>query len=276
MTYFGFLALFIGPPLIILALLNWLDGRRGRRLPQSLHTWSPAGIIAALIVVAVAYTTPWDNYLVATNVWWYDPALVTGIVIGWVPIEEYTFFVVQTLMTGMWTVWLARRIGNPQQTPNDGSGNRLRLLATAAVGMLWVGSVVLLASGWRPGTYLGLELVWALPPIMLQLGFGADILWRQRRVVFWGIVPTTVYLCLGDAVAIGSGTWTIDPAQSTGILVGNLPLEEIVFFLITNTLVVLGMTLVLARASQTRAPRSVLRAMASVVPARHAVRQPHG
>ena len=22
------------------------------------------------------YTTPWDNYLVATNVWWYDPALV--------------------------------------------------------------------------------------------------------------------------------------------------------------------------------------------------------
>ena len=57
-----------------------------------------------LVLIAVAYTTPWDNYLVATNVWWYDESLVTGLKLGWVPIEEYTFFVLQTLMTGLWTL----------------------------------------------------------------------------------------------------------------------------------------------------------------------------
>ena len=30
-------------------------------------------------MIAVVYTTHWDNYLVATRVWWYDPALVSGI-----------------------------------------------------------------------------------------------------------------------------------------------------------------------------------------------------
>ena len=52
-------------------------------------------------MVAVLYTTPWDNYLVATGVWWYDPHLVAGLVLGWVPIEEYTFFILQTLAMGL-------------------------------------------------------------------------------------------------------------------------------------------------------------------------------
>jgi len=263
MTYFGFLGYFLVIPLIILGVLTWLDRRQGRRLPDSLRTWPPLLVIAAHVVVAVVYTTPWDNYLVATRVWWYDPNLVTGIVIGWVPIEEYTFFVLQTIMTGLWTLFLARRMTNDQRAGRDGktlspvAARRLRVVSVSVGGVLWLWAVGMLVSGWQPGTYLALELAWALPPIMLQLGFGADILWRYRRVVFWALIPSTVYLCIGDALAIGSGTWTINPAQSTGILVGNLPLEEILFFLLTNTLVVFGVVLVLAQESQQRAPRQV-------------------
>ncbi|MEX1018901.1 MAG: lycopene cyclase domain-containing protein [Litorilinea sp.] len=264
MTYFGFLALFIGIPLAILAVLHWRDARRGKHLPPSLATWQPAFVIGAHVLVALIYTTPWDNYLVATRVWWYDPALVTGIVFGWVPLEEYTFFVIQTILTGMFYIYLARRLApSASDTPSSpGQARSLRIGGAAMAGAIWIGSIVLLASGWAPGTYLGLEIVWAFPPIILQLAFGADIIWRYRRLVFFTLLPATFYLCGADALAIGSGTWTIDPAQSTGITVGILPLEEIVFFLLTNTLIVFGTTLVLAQESQTRAPQSVIDWMA--------------
>jgi lycopene cyclase domain-containing protein len=264
MTYFGFLGYFLVIPLLILGVLTYWDVRRGRRLPASLRTLSPVGIVLAHVVIAVTYTTPWDNYLVATRVWWYDPELVTGIVIGWVPIEEYTFFVLQTLFTGMWTVFLARRLvrdddGILHATPQSArTAQRWRYGLGVVGGVAWLGSVALFISNWEPGTYLALELMWALPPIIFQLVFGADILWHYRRVVFWALVPTTIYLCVGDAIAIGSGTWTINPAQSTGVLVGNLPIEEIIFFFVTNVLVVFGTVLMLAQASQQRVPKALM------------------
>lgn len=268
MTYFGFLAQFLGIPLLILAVLTWWDQRRGLQLPARLHSWPARYVILAHIVLAVLYTTPWDNYLVATGVWWYDPQLVTGLTLGWVPIEEYTFFVVQTLAMGLWVVWLAKRVGGGQGdkatrrqgdkvnlSPRLGAG---RWLATLPVGLVWLISVVVLFSGWAPGTYLTLILAWALIPVLIQLALGADILWHYRGVVAWALIPATLYLCLADALAISSGTWTIDPAQSTGLHVGPLPLEEAIFFLMTNTLVVFGMVLVLAQESQSRVPKRLL------------------
>jgi 15-cis-phytoene synthase/lycopene beta-cyclase len=121
------------------------------------------------------------------------------------------------------------------------------------IGVLWLGSLFLLFSGWQPGTYMGLELAWALPPIALQLAFGADILWRYRRWVILGIVPMTLYLSAADALAIDGGIWTINPEKSVHLLIGGiLPVEEFLFFLLTNTLVTFGITLVMAQASHER------------------------
>jgi putative membrane protein len=136
---------------------------------------------------------------------------------------------------------------------------RIRVLATGVTAVIWLISTVLLVlslvdPAYKPFTYLTLELSWALVPIIIQLAFGADILWRHRAVVLPGILIPTIYLSLADTVAIDGGTWTIDPAQSVGILLGGiLPIEELIFFLLTNTLVVLGLTLVLAEESQVRA-----------------------
>jgi lycopene cyclase domain-containing protein len=242
---------FVGIPIAILLVLHLVLHLRGRKLPDILRGMAAIPTLLAHIVVALLYTTPWDNYLVATRVWWYDPALVTGIVIGWVPIEEYTFFLVQPIMTGLYLLLLAKII--PLGDSGDFARPALRRWSLVVAGFIWLVSVVILVGGWRPGTYLGLELVWALPPIMIQLGFGADILWRYRRLVFWTLVPATLYLSAADAVAIGSGTWTIDPAQSLNIYLGGiLPIEEFIFFFLTNTLLVFGMTLVLARESHAR------------------------
>lgn len=251
MTYFGFLAIFLGIPLALLSVITIIDWRRGRWMPVALSEWRPWVVLTAICIVALIYTTPWDNYLVATGVWWYDPALVNGLVIGWVPIEEYVFFLLQPIMTGLFLLLLMRYLPtNPVPADNP----RIRRWSTLVVTVIWVASVILLLSGYRSGTYLALELSWALIPVILQLGFGADILWRHRRQVLLTIVLTTAYLSFADALAIGSGTWTIDPQQSFELyLFGVLPIEEMIFFLLTNTLVVLGITLVLAEESQPRA-----------------------
>lgn len=262
MSYFSFLGWFIGIPLLLLTLLAWRDRRQGLQRPQALQSWPFSIVVSAHVVVAVLYTTPWDNYLVATGVWWYDPALVTGILLGWVPIEEYTFFVVQTIFTSLWLLAVARRTQPTQASigliATDEAQHRnglwLRIGAVLCVGPIWLASVGLLFSGWSPGTYLALELAWALPPIIFQLGFGADILWHYRRIILWSLLPTTLYLSAVDTIAIGAGTWTIDPAQSTGLLLGSLPIEEFIFFLVTNTLVIFGSVLVLAHRSQQRVP----------------------
>ena len=108
--------------------------------------------------------------------------------------------------------------------------------------------------------------MWALPPIILQLAFGADILWRYRWIVLWTLLPVWIYLCFGDSLAIRSGTWTIDPVQSTGIMVGSLPLEEALFFLATNILIVFGMTVLLAQESIQRVPDSLVARLRRILP----------
>ncbi len=246
MTYFGVLIVFIGVPLAALAAVTAIDARRGRA--SSRLAWA---VLAAHVLIALVYTTPWDNYLVATRVWWYDPALVTGITLGWVPIEEYTFFVVQTIMAGLWLLWWMRRLWPPAR-PAALHG-WLRWTSASVLGLLWLVSLGVLVAGWLPGWYLALILIWAVPPIGLQLAFGADILWRHWRVVLLGLAPPTLYLWLVDALAIGSGTWTINPGCILRIYLGGvLPVEEAIFFLATNVLVVLGMTLALAPESHAR------------------------
>lgn len=216
-----------------------------------LASWSPKKAVLLHALVALAYTTPWDNYLVANRIWWYDPALVTGLTLGWVPIEEYTFFVVQTWMTGLWLLTCARRLPPPPDTVPLRPG--LRRATLGAAGVLWGAWLSLLLSGWTQGLYMSILLVWALPPIALQLAFGADILWRYRRLVALGLLPPTLYLWAVDALAISGGTWTINPANTVGLdLARVLPLEEAVFFLVTNTLIVFGMVLLLARESHQR------------------------
>ena len=251
MTYFGVLLRFIGLPLVLLAALTLWDRRRGRRVPAWFDTWPPWAILLGHVGIALVYTTPWDNYLVATRVWWYEPSLVTGLKLGWVPIEEYTFFVVQTLMAGLWLLAWMRRLPAPPAPFVPRS--KLRAIATGGAALLWAIWLALLLAGWTRGRYMALILVWFLPPVLGQLGFGADILWHHRRLVLVGLVPSFLYLCLLDGLAIASGTWTINPLYTMGAdLGGVLPLEEITFFWMTSVLIVFGMVLMLARESHER------------------------
>jgi len=123
----------------------------------------------------------------------------------------------------------------------------MRLIAAAITAIIWLASVILFFSRWRPGTYLALEAGWLLFPVIPQMLLGADTLWHHRRLVLLGLLPPWLYLSTTDFLAIGSGTWTIDPAQTTGIMIGGvLPAEEVLFFLLTNMLIVFGLVLFIA------------------------------
>lgn len=94
MTYAQFLATFLGVPIIFLL---WMSQGIHRRLVVTL---------AGISLVAMLYTAPWDNLIVMLGVWSYGPHRILGVVLGHVPLEEYIFYVLQVILTGLVTVRL--------------------------------------------------------------------------------------------------------------------------------------------------------------------------
>ncbi|MCS7248833.1 MAG: lycopene cyclase domain-containing protein [Anaerolineales bacterium] len=250
MTYFGFLLRFLVFPILALLLLTFIDERR---FPPMQHfqngkvVWK---IIALHGIIAVIYTTPWDNYLVANGVWFYNPALVSGILLGYVPLEEYLFFVLETLLAGLWWWFLARRLPEPS---NFRPSRRGRWIAFGVLLGAWALSAYLLFAGGQRWTYLSIILFWALPAMFPQFLIGADILWHYRRLAGLGILVPGAYLSAMDIVALSASTWSISPQHTTGLLLfGILPVEEVLFFFITNVLIIFGMTLMLSNLCRER------------------------
>ena len=65
--------------------------------------------------------------------------------------------------------------------------------------------------------------------------------------VFTTIFVPGLYLSLMDIIALTDTTWSISKEQTTGIIFFILPLEEVLFFFITNVLIGFGMTLLLSK-----------------------------
>lgn len=92
MTYARFLGLFVALPLGALLALWWSG--TVRRLP-----WK--AMLQLLLVVYLA-TAPWDNAAVKHGLWDFPEGKTWGIRLGYLPLEEYLFFGLQTLLTGLW------------------------------------------------------------------------------------------------------------------------------------------------------------------------------
>ncbi|NNF56927.1 MAG: lycopene cyclase domain-containing protein [Rhodothermaceae bacterium] len=225
MTYLQFHAAFTLPALAAL----WIF--RPRRVPA----WWP---LVALVVIAFVYTTPWDNYLVAQRVWTYPADRVLATV-GHVPVEEYAFFVIQTVMTGLLFIFVRARYFLAVPAP---ASRHVRLPGTVLFGALALTGWLLTALGGR-GLYLGLVLGWACPVLAGMWAFGGDMLWARRRLIAWAVAVPTLYLCIADRIAIALDIWHISEATSTGVMILGLPIEEALFFFVTNLMIVQGFAL---------------------------------
>ena len=253
MTYAQFHLTFTLPWLALLAAASYVAARRGVSVAGDLGRGDRFAAIALGVhaLIAFIYTTPWDNYLVYLGVWGYPPGRVLGT-IGYVPIEEYAFFLIQTLGTGLFLFALARTMGpQPLGTLPPRTGAWVRAIGAA---LLLVGAAVgvILLLGTERGTYMGLITAWALPVVALQWGFGGDLLVRRWRIVVLGVMIPTLYLWVADTLAIGWSIWWIEPAATLGWRPFGLPVEEAVFFLVTNVLIVFGMVLALHPSSMAR------------------------
>jgi lycopene cyclase domain-containing protein len=94
-------------------------------------------------------------------------------------------------------------------------------------------------------TYLVLELIWAFPVLALQWAVGWRALLARWLVLLLSLAITTVYLSLADGVAIAHGIWSIHGDRTLDLRAGDLPVEEILFFLLTNAMVAQSVVLVL-------------------------------
>lgn len=239
MTYLQYHLIFIVP--VLLALV-WLTMRRrgplaGAYNPANRWVW---GWFWALPAIAFVYTTPWDNFLVYKQVWTYPPDRVLGRV-GYVPYEEYAFFVLQTLISGLLLLALMRRSNQPARVAASPGlvrwGGAALLLGLSLLGVLFLRQ--------ERTFYLGLITAWAFPVLAGQWAFGGDLILGRARL-FWGaVLLPTVYLWFTDAFAIHQGIWHIAERYTVGLYAGPLPFEEALFFLVTNLLVVTGLMLFL-------------------------------
>jgi len=226
LTYLGFHLLFLLPVLSVLSL-----SLLARRVD---HWRLQLGGLAVVVALALLYTTPWDNYLIAEGVWTYGDGRVAGRV--WLaPVGEYLFILLQPVVAAFWLLHL--------QTPavEAGMSRRDRLAGIGAGVLVTAAGVASLTS--EATFYLGAILAWGGPVLALQWTVGWRYLVAVRRHVTLAVGVPTLYLWVADWVAIGQGVWTISGRYTTGLGLFGLPVEEMVFFLTTNLFVIQALVL---------------------------------
>jgi lycopene cyclase domain-containing protein len=95
--------------------------------------------------------------------------------------------------------------------------------------------------------YLIHLLSWAGPFIALQLGvlvfYFRERCWTVLRAALVPAGVMGVYLSVADHLAIREGIWSFGEGRHLGLYIGAVPLEELLFFLLTSVMVALGLTL---------------------------------
>jgi lycopene cyclase domain-containing protein len=95
------------------------------------------------------------------------------------------------------------------------------------------------------GIYLLVLLACLIGTAPLELVLHTRVYRRWRRLLLT-LLPVFVVFTVWDVLAIRAGHWTYDPRQTTGVHVGNVPLEELLFFLVIPTCSVLALEAVRA------------------------------
>ncbi|KAK4983075.1 hypothetical protein LTR50_007427 [Elasticomyces elasticus] len=200
-----------------------------------------------LVTVAVLSTTPWDSYLIRSNIWTYPESVIVGPTLFRIPLEEVFFFIIQTYNTCLLYLILATPTFHPiylrREDATQGKGWKyVKLAGQLGIALAIKRGFTMLTSR-GGGTYMGLILVWAGPFLLLLWSLAYQfIVGLPLTNTLLPIAVPTLYLWLVDTLALRRGTWVIQSGTKLGIhLWPHLEIEEAVFFLLTNTLIVFGL-----------------------------------
>ena len=95
--------------------------------------------------------------------------------------------------------------------------------------------------------YFVLLVAWAGPIIVLQWIVGQRTFRANLRSVLLPPLIATLFFTVCDSVAVHSGIWFFDPKQILGWKIAALPVEEVLFFLLTSLLVTQSLILILPK-----------------------------
>lgn len=93
--------------------------------------------------------------------------------------------------------------------------------------------------------YLGVLAFVLVGSAWLEVALRTRVLARWRRLLL-ALAPVAVVFALWDGYAVAAGHWTFDPDRTTGVRLGALPLEEVLFFVVVPFAAVLTLEAVRA------------------------------
>jgi lycopene cyclase domain-containing protein len=236
MSYLAFLLLWVVAPAC--GLFLYLKARAHLKSQSMLLQWHWVGS-AILALIAFLWTTPWDNFIVAQGIWSYGAERVIGVV-GYVPLEEYLFFILMPLFNCTLFATLLLRGLKVESTRRERQlGSRCIVLIVGIMLMILAASLV----KQERFTYLSYTLLWFVPPLVLQWFFDPRLLLQKLGLIIVATILPTLYFSIADAFAIADGIWSIQQITRTGWELGHLPFEETFFFFITSLLLAQGLIL---------------------------------
>ncbi|NJK91010.1 MAG: lycopene cyclase domain-containing protein [Blastochloris sp.] len=190
---------------------------------------------ALVLVVVMIFTTPWDNYAVAQGIWGF-PRERYSVKVWHLPVEEYAFFIIESVQVMLLTFWLLTVLpeaggaggGWSLTDPRLGIAVAVVLLAWLGLG-LWGRKKIHARSRYHYAWHL---LFWFVPVILLQWVIAWDVILPRWPAILAATLGVGTYLSWADYLAIDRGIWHFDQKQITGHKIGRkMPWEEAVFFL---------------------------------------------
>ncbi len=232
MTYFRFHLVFTLPLLAVLLLAGiaeWIN-------PLVLGS----GLL--VLVPVMIFTTPWDNYAAKCGIWGFSEGQYSRKV-GYLPVEEYLFFVIQSLQAMALTV-LVLKWGDYHSLESLSDAARgSRLISGGIVFLVCMVLGLLVSAKWRYRAggkwhYTWHLFFWFLPVVALQWWIAPDVLLPRWPVLAVVTLMLGTYLSWADWMAIKRNIWFFDHQQTTGVNIGGkMPWEEAAFFYLTSLLV---------------------------------------
>jgi len=229
MTYLRFHLIFNLPLLILLAALSG-------PLPWTTEEVEALGWVLLAVMI---FTTPWDNLAAKWGIWGF-PREKYSLRLGYLPMEEYAFFLLQSVNVMLAVRALFRFFPDWQtgQETEIGMGALICLAASVIPWLLVAVQLRRLRQKAGPRVNYAIHLAWFLPVIYAQWILAQPLFLGHAGLLVLVTAAFGVYYTLADLVAVRAGTWFFDEKQITGAKLGGiLPWEEIAFFFLTSLLV---------------------------------------
>lgn len=229
MTYLRFHLIFNLPLLILLAVLTG-------PVPWTAGEVEALGLV---LLAVMAFTTPWDNLAAKWGIWGFTRGKYT-LRIGYLPVEEYAFFLLQSANVMLALRALFHFFPDWQLGQETEIGKwTLICLATSVIPWAFVAfQLYWLRQKAGPRVNYAIHLAWFLPVIYVQWILAPPLFLAHAALLALVTAAFGFYYTLADLAAVRAGTWFFDEKQITGLkLAGILPWEEIAFFFLTSLLV---------------------------------------